>query len=232
MVVTEYNWPAPPVANRTLRAANVPTEPSACRTRTPQHRPPSTTRSTANTCSCTAAAVARTVSTSTRSISAPVAAPPACTTRDAEWPPSRPNDKAPSASRSKRAPHAMSSPTRAGPSATMVRTASTSHNPAPTDNVSATCNSVESDTSSTTAATPPWAQRVAASDRLPLVTTPTSRPCSRAARTAADSPAMPLPSTNRSTTGSVTAAHSQQWLPPGSRADQPRPSSSASRPAM
>ena len=49
--------------------------------RTPPHRPPSTISSTANHRSHSAAAVARTSSTSARSISAPVAAPPACTTR-------------------------------------------------------------------------------------------------------------------------------------------------------
>ncbi len=53
------------------------------------HRPPSTRRSRANECSNTAAAVALAASTSARSISAPVAAPPACTTRAWEWPPSR-----------------------------------------------------------------------------------------------------------------------------------------------
>ena len=42
-----------------------------------------------------AAAVRRTAATSARSISAPVAAPPACTTRASEWPPSRASSSSP-----------------------------------------------------------------------------------------------------------------------------------------
>src|SRR5262249_52837984 len=77
-------------------------------------------------------------------------------------------------------------------------TASTSHSPAPAASVSARCRSVESGSPPRTAATPPWAQRVAAWDSSALVSTPTRSAMSSAARTAADSPATPLPSTSRS----------------------------------
>ncbi len=53
---------------------------------------------------------------------------------------------------------------------------STSHSPAPAARVSARWRSVESSSPPTTAATPPWAQRVADWARSPLVRTPTLRP--------------------------------------------------------
>ena len=56
-----------------------------------------------------------------------------------------------------------------------------------------------------TAATPPWAQRVVAWCSSPLVSTPTRMPCVSAARTAADSPATPLPRTSRSRSSSAIA---------------------------
>ena len=83
----------------------------------------------------------RTASTSARSISAPVASPPACTTRASEWPPSRARAGARASSVSKCAPSAASSRTRSGPSVTSMRTASTSHSPAPAVSVSARCSS-------------------------------------------------------------------------------------------
>ena len=102
------------------------------------------------------------------------------------------------ASRSNAAPMAMSSLTRAGPSSTSTRTASTSHRSAPAPSVSARCRSVESGSPPSTAATPPWAQRVVAWCSSALVSTPTRRPWASAARTAADSPATPDPRTSRS----------------------------------
>ena len=102
--------------------------------------------------------------------------PPAWTTRAVEWPPSRASARAPPGWRSKTAPMAMSSWTRAGPSSTRTRTASASHRPAPAARVSARCRSVESSSPPSTAATPPWAQRVADWDSSALVSTPTRRP--------------------------------------------------------
>ncbi len=110
------------------------------------------------------------------------------------------------ASRSKMAPRAISSLTRAGPSSTRTRTASSSHSPAPAARVSARCRSVESGSPPSTAATPPWAQRVVAWASSPLVRTPTRRPWTSAARTAADRPATPDPRTSRSSTGASPAA--------------------------
>ena len=104
----------------------------------------------------------------------------------------------PAGSRSKAAPRAMSSWTRDGPSSTSTRTASTSHSPAPAASVSARWRSVESGSPPSTAATPPWAQRVVACWSSALVSTPTRIPWISAARTAADSPATPEPSTSRS----------------------------------
>src|SRR5205807_1922144 len=69
--------------------------------------------------------------------------------------------------------------------------------------VSARCRSVESGSPPRTAATPPWAHRVVAWASADLVSTPTRSggSVSAAARTAADSPATPLPSTSRSRSG-------------------------------
>ena len=173
LVVTAKSCPAPPVARTVWVARTSTTLPSASRARTPRHRPPSTNRSRANHCSSTAAAVARVASTRARSTSAPVAAPPAWTTRAVEWPPSRARARAPPGCRSKTAPMAMSSRTRVGPSSTRTRTASTSHSPAPAARVSARWRSVESSSPPSTAATPPWAQRVADWESSALVRTPT-----------------------------------------------------------
>ena len=120
-----------------------------------------------------AAAVRRTASTRARSTSAPVAAPPACTTRAGEWPPSRASARRRRARRGRTPrPSAISSLTRPGPSSTSTRTASASHRPAPAASVSARCRSVESSSPPSTAATPPWAQRVVDWASSPLVSTP------------------------------------------------------------
>ena len=146
----------------------------------------------------------------------PVAAPPACTTRAVECPPSRARARAPPGWRSNTAPMAISSCTRLGPSSTRTRTASASHRPAPAASVSARWRSVESSSPPSTAATPPWAQRVADWDSSALVSTPTRRPfppsalppvgvSGAARRTAADRPATPLPNT-RTSSGSGPAS--------------------------
>ena len=194
---------------------------------TPTQRPSSTSRSSANHRSQQATAVSRTSSTSARSISAPVAAPPAWTMRGREWPPSRASCSRPSRSRSNMAPMAMSSLTRLGPSSTSARTASTSHRSAPAPSVSARWRSVESGSPASTAATPPCAQRVAACDSSDFVSTPTRSASSSAARTAADSPATPLPRTSRSS----SSAPSQVMGPPGQASAGPaRPGRRAARP--
>ena len=138
-----------------------------------------------------------------------------------EWPPSRARARAPPGWRSKTAPMAISSLTRAGPSSTSTRTASVSHRPAPAARVSARWRSVESSSPPSTAATPPWAHRVADWDSSALVSTPTRNPLGAvpvpvgaggaASRTAADRPATPLPRTSTSratgaTSGSARAA--------------------------
>ncbi len=84
----------------------------------------------------------------------------------------------------------MSSRMRAGPSPTMVRTAASSHKPAPALSVSWTCSSKES-SSLQTHATPPCAQAVLESAGARLVMMAT-RPCV-AALSAKVSPATPLP---------------------------------------
>ena len=73
----------------------------------------------------------------------------------------------------------MSSWTRDGPSSTSTRTASVSHRPAPAARVSARWRSVESSSPPSTAATPPWAHRVADWDSSALVSTPTRSPACR-----------------------------------------------------
>ena len=200
LVVTANSWPAPPVARTVWVARTSAIRPVEDTARTPRHRPPSTRRSRANHCSRTTVALSRVASTSARSTSAPVAAPPAWTTLAIECPPSRARARAPPGCRSNSAPRAISSLTRPGPSSTRTRTASVSHNPAPAANVSARCRSVESSSPPSTAATPPWAQRVADCQSSALVSTPTRSPPAPepASRTADDSPATPLPSTSTS----------------------------------
>ena len=144
-----------------------------------------------------------TASTSARSISAPVASPPACTTRASECPPSRARSSSgPSGdgSVSKCAPRRASSRTRSGPSVTRMRTASESQRPAPAVSVSTRCRSGVSGAASA-AATPPCAYRVAECESSPLVRTSTDKP-RRAAWSAVVSPATPLPNTRTSYTKS------------------------------
>ena len=81
---------------------------------------------------------------------------------------------------------------REGPSPTMARTATSSHNPAPASSVSCTCNSKLSSLLHTQA-TPPCAQAVleSAGARLVMIAT---LPCAAALR-AKLKPATPLPIT-------------------------------------
>src|SRR4029077_4523171 len=113
------------------------------------------------------------------------------------------------------APSAMSSFPGPGPSSTRTRTASGSQRPAPAASVSARCRSVESGSPPRTAATPPCAQRVVACWSSAFVSTPTCMLCSSAARTAAESPATPEPSTSRS-----RPAGTDDVYPPPSRGRQ------------
>ncbi len=153
---------------------------------------------------------------------------PACTTRGAEWPPSRAKASDPVASRSNSTPSAISSCTRPGPSSTRMRTASSSQSPAPAASVSARWRSVESSSPPSTAATPPWAHRVADCDSAPLVSTPRARPGPPAAtaparRTAADSPATPLPSTRTSKGPGRSASVTPVRSASAPRRDEPTP---------
>ena len=93
---------------------------------------------------------------------------------------------------------ARAPPTRepaSGPSITIVRTAASSHRPAPASSVSCTCSSNES-SSLVTQAIPPCAQAVFESAPLRFVITATE-PCAAAFK-AKVSPAMPLPMTTKS----------------------------------
>ena len=176
LVVTAKSWPAPPLASSVCRARTSMVVPPGPATRTPTQRPPSTSRPSTKAPSSTRAAVAWTASTSVRSTSTPVATPPACTTRAKRWPPSRARSSRPCSSRSKTAPRPMRSRTASGPCPTSVRTASASQRPPPAARVSATWSSVLSAPGSSTAAMPPWAQRVVAESMPALVTTATVRP--------------------------------------------------------
>ena len=80
----------------------------------------------------------------------PVSAPPACTTRAWEWPPSRPSPS------SNATPSRRSSAIRAGASSVSSRTALGRQSPRPAVSVSAAC-SCGSSSGPTAAATPPWA---------------------------------------------------------------------------
>ena len=84
LVVTAKHCPAPPVATIVWRARTSVVVPSGARAVTPTARPASTRKSSASQPSRTSAVVASTAATSARSISAPVASPPACSTRAAE----------------------------------------------------------------------------------------------------------------------------------------------------
>src|SRR5690554_880369 len=98
-------------------------------------------------------------------------------------------------SRVKGTPCWISQPMASRLSPTICRTASSWHRPAPAIRVSCTWASTVS-VSSSTAATPPWAQKVEPSERLPLLSTAT---LSRSARFRASvSPAAPLPITSTS----------------------------------
>ena len=88
---------------------------AASRIATPRHAPSSTSSPTATACSRISETVPCVAATRARSTSAPVAAPPACRIRAWECPPSRARCRAPVASRSKTAPSAISSSTRARP---------------------------------------------------------------------------------------------------------------------
>src|SRR5680860_909333 len=102
----------------------------------------------------------------------------------------------PEGSVSKTAPSAISLRTRSDPSLTNVRTAASSHSPAPAARVSARCASGVSGSASA-AAIPPCAHSVDPLTSTVLVTSST-RPTRRRRRRAAVSPAMPEPTTTTS----------------------------------
>ena len=158
LVVAWYRCPRPPVAMITEGAWMTP-GPSSLRTRTPDTVPSSSIRSTATWLCRTSSRVA--ASSRARWTSAPVASPPAWMMRCRVWPPSRVSAQPPAADSSNRAPHPTRSVTARYPSATIDRTASGSHSPAPAASVSATCASTESSVSrklsGNTTAMPPCA---------------------------------------------------------------------------
>ncbi len=151
-------------------------------------------------CSTVMFGSASTAANNVRSISRPVVSWK-WRTRRLECPPSRPRSSSvvpfPSgiSRSSKCTPSEISSRMRAGPSLTMVRTAASSHSPAPASSVSSTCESTVSSLLQTHA-TPPCAQAVLESAGARLVTMAT-RPCA-AAFSAKVSPATPLPMTIKS----------------------------------
>src|SRR5438445_3734301 len=154
--------------------------------RTPLPGSSSTTRSPSRTW-MRGCASAR--SASTRRIRAPVAAPPACTTRRRECPPSRPR------SESKSTPSSTRLRTRAGASAVTAATALGRQSPLPARSVSSACSSALS-SSPIAAATPPWARKLVEASSGPFETTTTS--ASSAATSAATRPATPPPTITRS----------------------------------
>src|SRR5690349_13988864 len=200
----------PPVASTTARARTAPTpsdmpSPRTCSV-TPAARPAASV-SRSSTIACSTSVMpgsACTALTSARCTSAPVASPPACTIRRAEWPPSRVSSRCPLGSRSKAAPQPISCRSRSGPSCTSASTAAGSHSPTPARCVSRACASGVS-AGSRTAAIPPWAQRVEPSSTSTFVTTATDSPAARAC-SATHSPATPEPTTQTSAASSHPGA--------------------------
>ena len=157
LVVSANSWPAPPLASTTAPA----------RTRAGRRRPEQGPGDPAvvgdevdqeGVLELRTDGVARTASVRARSSSAPVASPPAWTTREREWPPSRvrASSRRAHGSESKPAPREQVGDGLAAPRPA-YRTATGSHSPAPAARVSATCSATESSTRSSTAAIPPWA---------------------------------------------------------------------------
>ena len=97
-MVSAYSCPAPPLASTTA-PARTRRGPPSLHSSAPVTRPSVVTRSTRKACSALrTAGAARTASVRARSSSAPVASPPAWTTRDRECPPSRVRASSPSSS--------------------------------------------------------------------------------------------------------------------------------------
>ena len=190
------------MASTTARAWAAPTpstwpSPITCRVTPHTRRSASCRRSTTRACSRTSMPgsswTAWRAAISAREISRPVASPPAWAIRSRWWPPSRVREISPSGPRSNSVPRPTSSRTRAGPSDTRARTASTSQTPAPATRVSRRCSCGES-AGSRAAAMPPWAHSVEPSESTVLVTSSTRSTRCRS-RNAAVRPAMPDPTT-------------------------------------
>ncbi len=197
-------WPRPPEARTTARQCTAPTPscwPSPSTWSVSPAMPPSAERrrSTASACWTTSISGARsTAAIRARWISAPVASPPAWAIRSRWWPPSRVSDSSPSGWWSNCVPSAISSRTASGPSVTRIRTASTSHAPAPATRVSRSCCSGVSP-GPRAAAMPPCAHWVDPAASTSLVTTSRWSEGSAAwIRSAAVRPAMPEPTTTTS----------------------------------
>ena len=134
-----------------------------------------------------------------REISAPVASPPACAMRSRWWPPSRVRASAPSASWSKPAPRAISSPHRRRSLGHQdAAPPSTSHSPDAGDQGVVAGAARGSRPRPSAAAMPPCAQRVEPGARASLGDEQHAEPGRRAAVSAAVRPAIPVPTTTTS----------------------------------
>ena len=147
----------PPVASTVASAARISMRPSGRRTRAPQTRWPTVTRSSAAPTSTWIEGVRRTVSTSARMMAAPAPSPPTRAMRRCEWAASRDWIRRPAASRSNGTPKPSRSSMPARASRARSSAAAASTRPAPAATVSAAWLSAES-SSPRAAATPPWAQ--------------------------------------------------------------------------
>ena len=110
LVVRAHSAAAPPVARTVARETTRSAAPSRSAD-TPTQRPPETSSAVAVVCSITSMrSWVAAVADSWRVMRRPVAAPPACTIRRAECPPSRPSASAPRRSASKRTPSPAARP--------------------------------------------------------------------------------------------------------------------------
>ena len=190
LVVRDHSAAAPPVARTTARAE---TTRSSCR-RTPAQRPAVVGSATARQSSSTwIRSCSATSADSWRVTRRPVAAPPACTIRRTECPPSRPSERRALRSASKRTPSRSRSRTAAGASLVRISAALRRTVPRPARSVSSRCRSRVSSSCQhgSQAALRPVARRL----RSGVALTSATRPPAAAAVSAAYRPAAPAPTT-------------------------------------
>ena len=172
LVVTEKSWPAPPVASSVWPARSS----TARRAAGEGHHAPAAAalddQVEGEPSFHHGAGRRSAASTSARSTSAPVAAPPAWTTRAVEWPPSRASASGRVVAVERGAEGGqLAHPGRAFVDQDAHRVAS--HRPAPAAGCRRGASRPSPRRAPSTAATPPWAHWVADSARSPLVSTPT-----------------------------------------------------------